>query len=118
MTDALRAFTDSLGWSDVSASTLKRDVDCFVHTYLSRGQDAGRTDDVVECPLASLGILVQEFKWVPNRHCPPQLSHIPLLISGTPDVRNARPLTIAKSLIGKVAPDIRRRFGPRLSGSA
>lgn len=60
MTDALRAYTDSLGWSDVSISTLKRDVDCFVHTYLSRGQDAARTDDVVECPLASLGILVQE----------------------------------------------------------
>ena len=49
-----------LGWSAVSHSTIKRDVDCFVHTYLSRSADKAHIDDTIECPLNNLGILIQE----------------------------------------------------------
>ena len=50
----------ALGWSDVSHSTIRRDVDCFVHTYLSPRTDRTHTDDVIECPLSNLGLLIQE----------------------------------------------------------
>lgn len=50
----------ALGWSDVSHSTIKRDVDCFVHTYLSPKADKTHIDDTIECPLSNLGILIQE----------------------------------------------------------
>ncbi|MEI6914098.1 MAG: DUF4007 family protein [Armatimonadota bacterium] len=58
--EALAKFTRSQGWSDISESTLKRDVDCLVHTYLPRRTDLANGDDPIECPLAGLGILVQE----------------------------------------------------------
>jgi len=50
----------ALGWSDISPSTLRRDVDCFVHTYLSPRADKAHIDDTIECPLSNLGILIQE----------------------------------------------------------
>lgn len=50
----------ALGWSDVSHSTIKRDVDCFVHTYLSPRVEKEHIGDTIECPLNNLGILVQE----------------------------------------------------------
>ena len=50
----------TLGWSGISHSTLKRDIDCFVHTYLSPRTDIAHIDDAIDCPLSNLGILVQE----------------------------------------------------------
>ena len=48
---------DSLDWSGFAASTLERDVDCFVHTYLARRTSS---EDELGCPLSTLGLLVQE----------------------------------------------------------
>lgn len=60
MVESLKRELEIMGWVDVANSTLKRDVDCFVHTYLSRNHGKDNIDDSVECPLNSLGILVQE----------------------------------------------------------
>jgi hypothetical protein len=49
-----------LGWSDVSPGTIKRDVDCFVQTYLSRTSVDGSINNDLECPVTSLDILIQE----------------------------------------------------------
>lgn len=60
MVEALTRFTQTLGWSDISESTIKRDVDCLVHSYLPRRNDAANGDDPIECPLSNLGLLMQE----------------------------------------------------------
>ena len=77
MVELLIGDMQALGWSDISHSTLKRDVDCFVHTYLSPMADRARIDDAIECPLSNLGILMQEpdserlrFKTGPNTTLP------------------------------------------------
>jgi len=48
------------GWSDFSPTTIKRDVDCFVQTYLSRAADKIGLGAGIECPLSTLDILVPE----------------------------------------------------------
>ena len=60
MVELLMRDLQTLGWSDVSHSTVRRDVDCFVHTYLSPREDKAQIDDTIECPLGNLGILIQE----------------------------------------------------------
>lgn len=60
MVELLIRDLQALGWSDISHSTIKRDVDCFVHTYLSPRGDKAQSDDIFECPLSNLGILIQE----------------------------------------------------------
>lgn len=60
MVELLIGDLQALGWSDVSYSTIKRDVDCFVHSYLSPRTDAAHIYDSTECPLINLGILIQE----------------------------------------------------------
>lgn len=60
MLEALIRHVQSLGWGDISASTLKRDVDCFVHTYAHRREGLISGDDPIGCPLTTLGLLVQE----------------------------------------------------------
>jgi len=60
MVEALTRALQILGWYDISDSTLKRDVDCFAHTYLSRREDKSSGNDSIECPLTSLGILFEE----------------------------------------------------------
>jgi len=60
MVELLIRDLQALGWSDISHSTIKRDVDCFVHTYLSPRADKAHIDDTIECPLSNLGILIQE----------------------------------------------------------
>lgn len=47
-----------MGWSDISQATIKRDVDCFVQTYLSRRKL--NIDESMECPLTGLSLLIQE----------------------------------------------------------
>jgi len=60
MVELLIRDLQALGWSDVAHSTIRRDVDCFVHTYLSLRTDRTHIDDVIECPLSNLGLLIQE----------------------------------------------------------
>ncbi|MBI2842135.1 MAG: DUF4007 family protein [Armatimonadetes bacterium] len=60
MLDALTRFIQTIGWQDVSESTVKRDVDCLIHTYLSRRDDVTNGEDPIECPLTGLDLLVQE----------------------------------------------------------
>lgn len=59
LVDALRASLKELGWDDTSEMTLKRDVDCFMHTYVDRGSEHS-ADDAIDCPLAALGLIVKE----------------------------------------------------------
>jgi hypothetical protein len=59
ITESLTHYIHNHGWTDVSESTIKRDVDCLVHTYLSK-QDGNIGDDPIECPLTSLDLLIQE----------------------------------------------------------
>ena len=46
------------GWSRVATATLKRDVECFVRTYVARPAAAGLGhEDSLESPLAELGLI-------------------------------------------------------------
>jgi hypothetical protein len=60
MVDSLTRHVEMLGWGDVSGSTLKRDIDCFVHTYVQRKDTLVSGEDPIGCPLTTLGLLVQE----------------------------------------------------------
>jgi len=60
MVEALTRHLQILGWGDVSDSTMKRDVDCFVHTYIQRRDASVAGEDPIGCPLTTLGLLVQE----------------------------------------------------------
>ena len=60
MAESLTRHLQMLGWGDVSSLTLKRDVDCLVHTYLPRRDVSIASDDPIGCPLTTLGLLVQE----------------------------------------------------------
>lgn len=80
MTESLARDIQSIGWSNVSPSTLKRDVDCFVQTYLSRKSEKAGIDDIIECPLTGLNILIQEpdserlrFRVGPKESLPPAI---------------------------------------------
>lgn len=60
LVEALTRHIQVLGWGDVSDSTIKRDVDCLVHTYVQRKDVSAAGDDPIGCPLTTLGLLVQE----------------------------------------------------------
>jgi hypothetical protein len=46
-------------WTRVAANTLRRDVDCFVRTYVvARDRNGLLRDDSLECPLAELELIV------------------------------------------------------------
>lgn len=60
MAEALTRHIQSLGWADISDSTLKRDIDCLVHTYVQRRGVVVAGEDPIGCPLTTLGLLVQE----------------------------------------------------------
>lgn len=60
LVEALTRHVQVLGWGEVSDSTIKRDVDCFVHTYVQRKDVSVAGDDPIGCPLTTLGLLVQE----------------------------------------------------------
>lgn len=45
-------------WSRVAAATIRRDVECFVRTYVARHASAQSSpEDTLECPLAELGLI-------------------------------------------------------------
>ncbi|MBI2830764.1 MAG: DUF4007 family protein [Chloroflexi bacterium] len=60
MVESLARELQLIGWVDVSLSTIKRDIDCFVHTYMSNSNPGRQLNDSIDCPLAGLGILIQE----------------------------------------------------------
>lgn len=60
MLESLTRHLQSLGWGDIPGSTLKRDMDCFVHTYVQRKDTLTAGEDPIGCPLTTLGLLVQE----------------------------------------------------------
>jgi len=60
MVESLTRHLQVLGWGEISGSTVKRDVDCFVHTYVQRKDVSVAGDDPIGCPLTTLGLLVQE----------------------------------------------------------
>ena len=78
MAESLARDMQSTGWSTLSLSTLRRDVDCFVQTYLPRNLERPGVDDAIECPLANLNMLIREpdserlrFRVGPKRTLPP-----------------------------------------------
>lgn len=60
MVDYLSRTVKTLGWNNIPNATIKRDVDCFVHMYLMRGKNGTNKGELSECPLTSLGMLVEE----------------------------------------------------------
>ena len=80
MIESLVRDIESIGWSGVSPSTLKRDVDCFIQSYLGRKSQKTGIDESIECPLTNLGILIQEpdserlrFRMGPKESLPPAI---------------------------------------------
>jgi hypothetical protein len=60
LTRNLRRAVETLGWEDVSDSTLERDVDCLIHTYAGSQSSRASSDEAIECPLTGLGLLRYE----------------------------------------------------------
>jgi hypothetical protein len=60
LTSALHKWTQTLGGKQVAPSSLKRDVDCFLRTYVaSRHSRSEFTEDSLDCPLIELGLITQ-----------------------------------------------------------
>jgi hypothetical protein len=58
LASALLKWAQTLGGKPVAASSLKRDVDCFLRTYVPSRQGRGAfLEDSLDCPLAGLGLL-------------------------------------------------------------
>lgn len=55
----LVALCRTRGWDRVSAATIRRDVECFIRTYLvGRGKAGDISEDSLECPLSELELIV------------------------------------------------------------
>src|SRR5262249_9213763 len=60
LTSALHKWTQTLGGKQVAPSSLKRDVDCFLRTYVaSRHPRSEFNEDSLDCPLIELGLITQ-----------------------------------------------------------
>jgi len=58
----LLSLADQVGWKRVAESSLKRDIDCFLRTYVpSRTNRTVVLEETLDCPLAELG-LIQELE--------------------------------------------------------
>jgi len=55
LTSEIRRYCESIGYSDLADFTLKRDADCFVRTYVSRGSES--EEDALESLMSELGLL-------------------------------------------------------------
>ena len=60
MVDSWLRELQTTGSSNISETTIKRDVDCFIQTYLSDRTGKANPDDVIECPLVGLDLLTAE----------------------------------------------------------
>ena len=59
---ALQDLSEQGDWTRVAENSLKRDVDCFIRTYVpSRATKTQVLEDTLDCPLAELG-LIQEIE--------------------------------------------------------
>lgn len=55
---ALKQFVERSSWKRVAASSLSRDVDCFIRTYVpSRTTRTLVLEETLDCPLAELGLI-------------------------------------------------------------
>ncbi|HEV2293567.1 MAG TPA: DUF4007 family protein [Tepidisphaeraceae bacterium] len=60
MLAALQLHVGRCGWDRVAESSLSRDVDCFIRTYLpSRGTRSSILEDTLDCPFTELSLLHQ-----------------------------------------------------------
>ena len=58
LTSALLGWVETAGWKRVAESSLKRDIDCLLRTYLpSRHGRGGLAEDSLDCPLVELDLL-------------------------------------------------------------
>jgi hypothetical protein len=55
---ALHQWAETGGWKRIAASSLKRDLDCFLRTYIASRQNQGAVlEDTLDCPLVELGVI-------------------------------------------------------------
>lgn len=60
LTSALHKWTQTLGGKPVAESSLKRDVEVFLRTYVPSRQRRGDiTEDSLDCPIVELGLITQ-----------------------------------------------------------
>lgn len=58
LTNQLQAWTLAAGYKRISPASLKRDIDCFLRTYVpSRHAKAGILEDTLDCPLVELELI-------------------------------------------------------------
>jgi len=57
LVDRILDISSKHGWKKVSETTIRRDVECFVRTYVSRNQDKAFDEDCLESPLIDLSIV-------------------------------------------------------------
>ncbi len=58
LVDGLFKLSNKFEWNRVSRNTIKRDVECFIRTYVTRMyMDESTYDDVVESPFTELGLI-------------------------------------------------------------
>ncbi|MDO3380528.1 DUF4007 family protein [Geoalkalibacter halelectricus] len=56
--DGLEKLSKDRNWSQTSSATIRRDVECFVRTYVAKPFTAKSSpEDSLECPLAELGLI-------------------------------------------------------------
>jgi hypothetical protein len=55
LTAEIRKYCTEIGYRDLADFTLKRDTDCFVRTYVSRGGDS--EEEALESQMSELGLL-------------------------------------------------------------
>ncbi len=55
---ALQQWVDTAGWKRIAPNSLKRDVDCFLRTYVPSRQSQGTIlEDTLDCPLVELNLV-------------------------------------------------------------
>jgi hypothetical protein len=59
LASAVFGWTQTLGGKPVAYSSVKRDVDCFLRTYVASRSARGVAEDSIDCPLVELGLLTQ-----------------------------------------------------------
>jgi hypothetical protein len=60
LSSVLFTWTQTLGGKKVAESSVKRDVDCFLRTYVpSRGSRGSIVEDSLDCPLVEMGLITQ-----------------------------------------------------------
>lgn len=61
LTSGLQAWAQTLGGKPVSSSSLRRDVECFLRTYVAARPDRGAPiEDSLDCPLAELRLIAPD----------------------------------------------------------